>query len=253
MGIRGRDKQLIYFLHVFKTGGTSIYSLLDQYFSDEELIKLYAKFSDKSFYSQIKKLIQSTTLPPTAKIVYGHIPFGAHKEFHTDGMYLAMVRNPLHQYLSAFNDTMTRKINTTVMKGVGNLDDFISDPFTWNMQSYFFTGIEGRILAGTDKKKVTELIRTNIDKHFKYVGLYEDFNASLKKLLKIADTGHRINPKDIPWINKSLHFKNKFDLSDKTIKKINAINEADAILYDYVKTKFHSSFYHKFETAFFRK
>ena len=89
-----RDAAVI-FLHLPKTGGSTLAHVLERTFSEE-----------KRFHLQVPRFQEWDDLPAAdrarLRCVYGHLPFGIHEMLPRPARYLTFLRDPVERFLSDY-------------------------------------------------------------------------------------------------------------------------------------------------------
>jgi len=200
---------LLIHLHIPKTGGTSL---------DEFLARIYGDaYRRISGYSANEKF---WSLPPddlnALECVGGHLAFGVHRHFPgRQAKYIAFVRRPVDRLYSLYWHIRSRKANvlheTTLgvsfdewarLELVSDIDNGMTRYFAGRMQ--FGVRPSGRPVSETDYL----LACRNIDDHFGFVGVFEEYAASFRCMAKLygfsGKTGHLLQAQGRPKID-SLH------------------------------------------------
>jgi hypothetical protein len=95
--MKNKETKTAFFLHLPKTGGSSIRTLINENYASEELLSLYGAQSD------IFNTCMTTTQNQRQqlKLVQGHMPYGVHDYLGLEGhRYLFFLREPVARTLS---------------------------------------------------------------------------------------------------------------------------------------------------------
>lgn len=191
-----QDKPLIY-IHVYKTGGTTIGDYLKDWFNDEKNRLHYimdnnpgcidSKIVDKS----IEQLKYNGIFNP---IFYGHFKKAHISTFpkHCD-QFITTIRNPFDRVVSAYFYGQRMKHKNTDI----SLEQWI---LTEDIESTDLINIFGKEIITLENYKHI------IKKYFIYIGLFEKFNKSILKLASAL--GKPANIKILRHLNKSEYTTN---------------------------------------------
>lgn len=207
-----KGKQLLIYLHIPKTGGTTLTNVIEQqyqqvlHYQEEDVAKL-------------QKELQ------VAEAFCGHIPFGAHRYITRPFTYITMLRDPVEQVISWF---YYRHQSPYFKKFPGSLDDYLHDD-RFNLTS---ENLQTRFICGDDPPSFKRA-KAILKNYFSVVGITELYTESLflmKKNLNWREfTITKMN------VNQNRPLKN--DLSKATIEKIREKNHIDLKVYDYAKQR----------------
>ncbi|MEG9296747.1 sulfotransferase family 2 domain-containing protein [Mangrovibacillus sp. Mu-81] len=155
---------LTIFLHIPKTGGTTLNKIFQKQFSQEEL------FDHNRFNGEITKL-ELLTLEEKEKVkaVSGHYIFGIHRHFSLPFNYFTMLRDPVERVVSSFY--FLRDFKGYEHLKNSSLEEFVKfDPQAHNLQTLMVSGIHN----SPDLPLAIQNLKT-----FKSVGITERFDDSL--------------------------------------------------------------------------
>jgi len=133
------QKEILYFLHIPKTGGTTFKKILDSQFDIEQI------FPSEKWYDMIDNNCWDFS---KFHLIRGHYGFGIHNVITKTLVYITMLRDPISWTISWYNHLMTAVHNnnpriTKIFSGKEDLVDVLSDPIT----GIFFNNIQVRYLA----------------------------------------------------------------------------------------------------------
>ncbi len=89
------DDDLLYFLHIPKTAGTSFISILDSHY-DNNYHKIYVPYDWKQLSQNIPADFSSYNL------LRGHFGYGIHRLLSKKPIYLTMLRDPFETVISLY-------------------------------------------------------------------------------------------------------------------------------------------------------
>ena len=179
---------MIYFLHVPKTAGSTIRSILAQNFNTEARFFWRNSNQDKKYLTELL-----SREPGKTKLIAGHFAYGLHETLATPGSYFTILRHPVDRFVSEYNyfDKVVRKkqgsqlkafVNNpaykTIIDNGASLRDFTNNSPTY-MDNIFVRMISGRVglnrdVTASDLEDAKECLSCNVD----VFGIAERFDES---------------------------------------------------------------------------
>lgn len=208
------EKKLI-FLHIPKTGGTSLRHIINKEYPGKACLHLYYPVP---YSSVVIKDIQANLA--SAQALYGHVSFGIHKLLGIEGEYIAFLRHPIARVISFYNHNARQAdapYYAAIQDGMSLLNMLQSEVVETNNQMTRIIAAYGQT-GMLDDIGVLEQALDNIDKHFCLIGLMERFPESVNLLRQKLgwQTTHTI-----PYLNltptKPLVLEQTFELLEKHI------------------------------------
>lgn len=225
----------VIFLHLPRTGGTTLRDILAMQYSDLESFENktltdtdnnfnHENISEKSIY----------------KLIKGHVYFGIHEYIPQKCIYFSMMRNPVERVLSVYN---------YVKKRTNHQDhDYVKEKsiieYIESRRNLMLNNAQTRLLAGRETalnipyKEMNdnhlEIAKQNIENHFLLVGLTERFDETLlllQHLLKWKTPYYSI-------ANAVKRKRKTSQLDSAIIDNIKRYNQLDLQLYDHVSALF---------------
>ncbi|OLS34054.1 sulfotransferase family 2 domain-containing protein [Bacillus sp. MRMR6] len=210
------NDKLTVFMHIPKTGGTTLSEILRQQYVFGEI------FDHDSLGGIMKKADQLTIEEKrNIKAVAGHYFYGVHEQFKKSCTYFTMLREPIDRVLSSYYFLRNYKGYERV-KNMSLREFVLNEPEAKNLQTLMICGQK----LHPNLEKAKENLKT-----FKVVGITELFNESLF-LIK----------KEYGWNN--IHY-DKRNITKKRLRKqevpasvidlIKQYNQLDLELYEFAK------------------
>lgn len=213
-----KKKNLTIFLHIPKTGGSTLNSIFTRQYTEKE-------FHNHDYFDQ--KVIPLSELNEGHKkrinAVSGHHFFGVHEFFDKPYHYFTMLRHPVDRVLSLYYFLKEKNYPGYEWMKDMTLEEFIeTSPEANNNQT--------TLLCGYQTTPDVILAKERIDS-FDMVGITEFFDESLYLLRK------NFNWRDIHYkrVNITKSRLSKDDVPDATIKLIEKYNAMDIAVYNYGK------------------
>lgn len=186
--IFNREKEtnnVIIFVHIPKTGGLTLYSIIDNQYKD---------------YCHIRGPVHEiVTLKDEEKkrieVLRGHFQFGIHNDLpQKEYTYMTILRNPIEQVISHFYEIRSSKTHSLcgICNEITLLEYVTSDRFFCNTVNQ-----QTRHIAGNKYQDDLETAKCNLKKYFSVVGITERYDETLyiieKKLGWKIDNYQRLN------------------------------------------------------------
>jgi len=224
------------FIHVPKTGGKSIESLLFSNYNRDKMVPIYRTggqdLSDVfSQYSDEELLY--------AELIYGHIPHRIHDLINRPCSYFTVLRDPVERFLSFYRfvkyDFDAHPLHQKLQSGEKTIEDIIGPN---HPESNMMT----KLLAGCDTREklfpeMLDLAKANLDKMACF-GIQEEFDASCLLLTKKLEWSMPFYQRtNVSSVSKDT-VQNTGEITEAIIKKIEKAQYLDIELYGYAKNKF---------------
>jgi Galactose-3-O-sulfotransferase len=229
-----RSETLI-FLHIPKTGGTTLYKILQQHYSLAETLNLDGPQSH---------IAQFRALPATQRVRYrlirGHLHFGLHRLIPTASTYITLLRNPIERLLSFYCYARSHRdhyLYPVLTKERLDLKTMLAREVTlelFNRQTRLLAGDEWEDPQRPVTRATLERAEANLRAHFLVVGLLEEFDASVMLL-------HHLIGLPLPFYTKVNVTKDKPDVASldaETRGLLEDANRFDLELYEYARELF---------------
>lgn len=220
------------FLHIPKTGGTTVSKILDEYFPRDEVFTVDTYNPDSS-WNMLKDMSRNF------KLIKGHHVLGIHKLLHCTYEYFCYVREPVDHFLSTFYYIKSRKGNrfnklVSDMSLAEFLDSDIIDeiPDFDNYQTRMFTGTYFKKMSLIEDGDDLEMVARRNAEVIGNIFLTEDFNSGLDFINREYGV---VIPDDVKRENATSKRKRVEDISDEVKRKIEGRLEHDLALYEACK------------------
>jgi hypothetical protein len=201
------DGPVLLYLHIPKTAGTSLTSVIyDQYNDSTASYDEGGMFCDGIYYypgepdlirakhpfrtPQSPKILQSIKRTDLRAVV-GHFAFGLHKFIDRPTTYATMLRHPVDRIVSLYyhlkewpryaeNQPWLERAGHKPLNPEASFEDFVHDyalPELDNDQTRRVAGEDPEF--GHCTRRLLELARSNLEEHFSLVGVTERFDETL--------------------------------------------------------------------------
>lgn len=209
-------EELIYFIHIPKTGGSTMTNIIRDHFLPSEKL---AYFHNEDDIQQKLKQVNLNEI----KIIYGHYLFGIHEHIERPFSYFTLLRHPVERVISLYYYLKSIEGEPYEVYRKMTLDEFIEQKIEENIQTSYLSG-------NLSNPKLTKAMR-NLRTYFEVVGTTEQFDETLYLLGKRYGWTklcyERVNvTKSRPRIE---------EVSDETIRRIKKIHNKDMLLYRFTQ------------------
>jgi hypothetical protein len=215
------QKKLIIFMHIPKTGGTTLNEVFKRSCTENEIYDHVPLEAMRNHFSQLKEEDKKEI-----KAISGHHFYGIHDLFSKPYTYFTMMRNPIERVISLYYFLKTYPGYYEENMRNMSFEEYIDwDPQARNGQIHQ--------ICGQNSQLSLEKAKENL-KVFEVVGITEMFNESLL-LLK-----NKFNWANIEYKKENVTKSRPriSEVSPKIIKKIEKNNELDIELYEFIKSNF---------------
>lgn len=232
-----KTKNKLFFLHLPKTGGTTLGDIIKQEYGAKNTLTI-----DQQFHKVVKPPKISDEDKQAIKVIKGHFCFGYHQFFNSSFSYFTLVRDPIKRVISDYNHIYRipqHWLHHQVTCQNMTLEEYVisgTSKLSENGQTRFLSGMNTEIDFGQCSREHLELAKNNLDQYFSVVGLTERFDESLLLLQKKFGWSDDCFLYEKKRVNKSK--KSHLSLSQKQKKTIEKFNLLDIELYEYAKAIF---------------
>ena len=218
------------FLHIPKTAGSTLHSILDGRFAAHESMGV---FSARFAHEQVARLAALDEAKKNSiRLLRGHQPFGLHRVFSQPCVYLTVLREPIARVTSQYYYILKNQHNPLheQVRRMSSPAEFVASGISLGMnngQVRWLLGEIDLVPFGELTQAHLEQVKTNIEKHFAWVGLTERFDESVMLLQRVL--GWKVPP----FYRKQNVNPSKQALRDSQLEAVSRHNQLDIALYEF--------------------
>jgi hypothetical protein len=226
----------VIFLHIPKTGGTTLHKILEQNHKRKQILT----FDGSHHPAQIERFAK---LPERRRARYrlikGHLQFGFHRLVPGDSTYVTFLREPIARALSFYSHARTRSdhyLYRLLKNEKLDLRTLLEQRTTselFNQQTHMIAGDQSDSDCSVGRSAL-ETAKQNLQAHFSFVGLTEEFDASVVLLGRVFGWSLPFYVKT----NVSSEEMRAEDIDSKTRALLREANALDLELYEFARTMF---------------
>ena len=231
------DERLI-FLHIPKTAGSTLHSILNRQFSPEATHNVFAASTQSEDVQELSRL--SDERRRKIKLLKGHQPFGLHRFLPGPSRYTALVREPVARIVSAYHYILqgTDWRREHIEREGWSVADFVESgvsPGMDNGQLRWLTGTLDTVPVGGCNPSLLDDAKEILERHFILVGPNESFGQYVALLSLLCGwpraPAYRVR-------NRALKKGARAPLGEGDRDRIRAANRLDVELYEHVVDRF---------------
>jgi hypothetical protein len=221
------SQSALIFLHVPRTGGTTFASVIKRQYHANAILPLY----DSDFGEELRPSGQNDLL----RVVMGHFYFGAHTFLRRPCRYITLLRDPIERIISDYYYVRRSPAHHFYDSAQSiSLEEFV-EYCSDNDQTRQLAGKCGVPSAETSLDELLNIAKANLTDHFPVVGITEEFDRPVVLAKRMFDWKRPFYTNQ----NATRRRPRKDQLSQETLRVIEAHNEADIDLYRYAKDLLH--------------
>ena len=226
----------IIFLHIPKTAGTTLNSILRKQYEPQQTYFLGASTHESIRTYQELAVEEKEAI----RLVSGHTAYGFHKYIPGSSTYFTFLRDPLERVVSFYHYVKNYEqhyLHKDIAEGITDIKSFAGNRkilLVDNGQTRLISGVWLDPAFGEITSHTFELAKANLSQHFSVVGLTERFDLSLLLLREI------FNWQDIYYVRENVT-KNSAPERALTADERETIlsnNQWDTALYEYAQSLF---------------
>lgn len=241
-----QDHEILFFLHIPKTAGTTLVDVLAKQFPPQQILQVadMGYESVQGFLQQVQHVVMDRSDYEVAKqladqtlgrfqLIRGHVCYGPPAFNHFQAVYMTMLRNPLERVFSLYQHVSVHADNPlhATAKDL-SFDQFIRTPdFHTHISNQMTSYILGR--RPTSVGDMEEACQ-HLDQ-MRFVGITEFFAHSMALLHYTFGWEYE---GEMKHLNRSVKKVERSTLAPDTFDLIRQFNEFDIPLYEYGVTLF---------------
>lgn len=225
------ENQTVIFMHIPKTGGQTLRSVVEQNYKEGDVFRCYPTNPKYPNLEDFKNI--SDQEKERMKIIIGHIDYGIHNYISHDYRgYITMMRDPVDRVISSYQHVMR---NSEKLRN--NCASILK---LYEKERMFLDNFQTRMISGINPEfgqcydEMLDQAIENIDKHFLMIGLNERYDETLRRFAKLLNW----NSIEYERVNSTPNKLTSKCFSKIEINKIKEMNKLDIQLYSYAKKAF---------------
>ena len=180
------------FLHIPKTGGSTLHKILERSYRRDQILT----FDGRDHRREEEDFMRASEAQRARyRLIKGHVHFGLHRHVPGKSTYLVFMREPIARVLSFYNYArgspehyLYRLLNEERVDLKKVVELRVTHEL-FNQQTRMIAGDEWRDPKRPVDRAALERAQENLQKHFRVVGLMEEFDASLLLLRRFGLCG----------------------------------------------------------------
>ena len=229
------DRPTVIFLHIGKTGGMTLRSVLHRQFPTSEIlvVRVLDREPSPTRLRREASLAQFASLPEStregARLIEGHTIFGLHAYVPRPSTYITLLRDPISLVVSQYRFVSRRPrhaLHSQVATKDMTLDAYVRSGISLEADNSQTRALSGDTTTpfGECSEEMLEIAKANVRRHFAVTGLTERFDETLLMLRRTfgwsrlwyvrtnvaprRDGPEQVDPDTLRW----LEHQNRFDI-----------------------------------------
>jgi len=229
--------QTVIFLHIPKTGGATLHKILEKNYRRNEILT----FDGSRHRSEVERFAKLLAAQRGRyRLIKGHLFFGLHEFVPGNSTYVTFLREPIDRGLSFYSHARSRsdhylyRLVTREKLDLTTLLERRATPELVNHQTRLIAG-ESDLQRPVDRHSL-ERAKRNLQSHFSFVGIMEEFDAGLVLLSRVLG-------QSLSRYRKSNVSREKIraeNIDKKTREALHDANALDLELYEFARALFAS-------------
>jgi len=188
------DDEALIFLHIPKTAGSTLHTLLNGNFPARRVRNVFAATHDEP------EVLALAALDPAAReqirLLKGHMPFGLHRYLPQRARYMTVLREPVARVISQYfyvRRNVQNPHHAQVISANMSLGEFVSSGISPGMNDGHVRWLTDQIRTvpfGRTTAAALDEARANISEHFALVGMTERFDETILLLRNLLGWKH---------------------------------------------------------------
>lgn len=224
--------QLLIFLHIPKTAGSTFHALLNKRYSPRRTHNVFgSRYSEPEiadFFARSEEIASGIDL------LKGHMPFGLHRSVDRPCQYISVLRDPVDRVVSQYfyiKKNSHNPLHEVVEGGNLSIAEFVESGIAVGMnngQCRFLNGDLDEFPFNGDHSELYQRAIANVDNYFIWLGITERFDESVLVLSDI-----------LGWETEPYYIRENISPNRKPVNQIDPVqldivrryNQYDSMLY----------------------
>ena len=215
------------FMHIPKTAGTSLRSVVDLNLGAKNVLTYYNQNSRQL----LDNLDNYLKVKPNFKAIIGHFGFGLHDIIQQPSKYITFLRHPVSRTISQYKEhfiNQPERLQNEDGEILGLADSIKTNPELY--ENYQTQHLVADVQKNEPDDLICERAQDNFNNHFIMVGLVEHFEESISLMSEKLSWP----PTETPKLNVK---PTNFDITPDLIEQILDINKIDFSIYEFARIK----------------
>ena len=222
------DRPILLFLHIPKTAGTTLKTMISNNYNSSEILDAYE-------HTEWENGFQKLDNKEEIKLIQGHFRFGYHKFIEPfSAKYFTFLRNPVDLTISHYSHLVrsTNPEHKKRIKGINSLKEFAGIHSSYNIQTRILSGVYNIDEFKKNEAEHFQRAVDNLTNNISCIGIQERFIES------VIAISHMFKWKRNMFISTNIGSNSKKDIEASTREAINNNNLLDWKIYNIALAKF---------------